>query len=85
MATAEESARAFIGADALAGIGYERDLEVATKAIEHDRAQRRISFDALDTMLNAWETREIDDVSSFIEAWLGYFTDGTEVPEWAKP
>ena len=38
MSTAEQVARAFIGADALAGIGYEHDLEVATKAIEFDRA-----------------------------------------------
>ena len=40
MSTAEQVARAFLGADALAGIGYEHDLEVATKAIQFDRARR---------------------------------------------
>lgn len=39
MNTPEQSAREFIGADALAGIGYEKWLEVATKAIAYDRAQ----------------------------------------------
>lgn len=40
MKTPVQSARDFIGADALAGIGYEHDLDVATRAIHHDRTQR---------------------------------------------
>lgn len=38
--TPRQMAEKFIGADALAGVGYERDLDVATKAIAFDRKQR---------------------------------------------
>jgi hypothetical protein len=37
--TPEQTARDFIGADALAGVGYERDLNIATEAIAYDRRQ----------------------------------------------
>lgn len=40
MKTPEQAAQEFIGGDALAGIGYERDYEVALAAIRHDRAGR---------------------------------------------
>ena len=55
----------------------------AAAAIEADRAQRRIPFDTLDHMLNAWEGYD-GDVSGFIEAWADHFNEGTEVPDWAK-
>lgn len=52
-------------------------------AIEADRAQRRIPFDTLDHMLNAWENYS-GDVSGFMDAWLDHFNEGVDVPDWAK-
>lgn len=68
------------------GFGILVDEDLVTwmiDAIEADRAQRRIPFDTLDHMLNAWGSYD-GDVSGFIEAWADYFNEGTEVPDWAK-
>jgi len=65
------------------GVTRNVDFRLARAAVELDRAQRTISFDALDHMLNAWETREVEDASAFIQAWVDHFNEGTEVPEWA--
>lgn len=52
------------------------------EGIEADRAQRRVTFDALDAMLAAWN-EDISDVPAFIQAWADHFNEGQEVPEWA--
>lgn len=62
----------------------EHDLRQAMiTAIKTDREQRRITFDTLDHMLNAWENYD-GDVSGFMDAWLGHFNEGADVPDWAK-
>ena len=42
MKTAADTARDMIGADALAGVGYERDLQIAERAITYDRTRRGV-------------------------------------------
>jgi hypothetical protein len=54
-----------------------------TAAVEADREQREVAFDALDHMLNAWGDFD-GDVPAFIQAWADHFNEGREVPEWAS-
>lgn len=53
-------------------------LEVVDRSMKH----RTISEDAVDHMLNAWESFD-GDVSAFVRVWTSYFVDGEEVPDWA--
>lgn len=60
---------------------------LAARAIEVDRAQRpqnRVSFDALDAMLNAWEVTNPGNVPGFIQAWRDYLIGDDDLPEWAR-
>lgn len=57
MKTPEQVARAFIGADALGGIGYGPNLELATRAIAFDRAHRAQPAGHLD----------IDEITAVLE------------------
>lgn len=47
-------------------------------AIEADRAQREVTFEALDNLLAAWENYG-GDVSAFMQAWLEHLNNGTEI------
>ena len=49
--TPEQVATDLIGQDALAGVGYQKDFDLAVKAIEADRAQRVVTVEeALDVL-----------------------------------
>lgn len=65
--TPEQIAAAIFNDDAFPLIADVRALVV--EAIKADRAQRRVTFVHIDTMLAAWGEFEGDDVSTFIQEW----------------
>ena len=74
--TPEQIAREVIGADALAGIGYEGDLAVAIRAIEADRVQR----EAQPVYVILSEEGEVLDVTTNRE-WAEHMTrDDDDLP-----
>ncbi len=85
MKTPEQIAAEVIGADALAGIGYQHDFEVAVRAIKTDRAQHTLSeTDGLKLVVGTTRDATLDEVRSLIEGtgamtwpwWGGFRQDG---------
>lgn len=61
-------------------MGAQDNFTVIVDGVELRESAPRVAFDALDHMLNAWESYT-GEVDSFIQAWADHFNDSAELAE----